>query len=179
MSDSGFRPRYKFYSSDTPAEIKDAIIKHSKEKNPDNIIVRTTQGHLVLDIPNNERHFWSPHMDVNLEVDQEVGQTLVRCLIGPSPAVWTLFMFFYGFFGFMAFVGLTLGMSQWTLKKDMWVFWFLPIALIGMLLMYFISFEGKKLSKNEMYRLKHFVDDALGCDCIALADTHLDLTNIP
>jgi len=78
-------------------------------------------------------------------------------------------MFFYGFFGFLAFVGLTLGLSQWTLQKTMWGFLLLPAALLGMLLMYFISYEGKKLSRDEMIALKGYVDSALECDCFKLS----------
>jgi len=102
-------------------------------------------------------------MEINL--DQESDQCMVRCMIGPMPTVWTLFMFIYGFFGFAAFVGLTLGLSQWTLNKPMWAFWIVPAALLGMTLLYFISKQGKKLAEQEMWFLKHFVDEALGCDC--------------
>ncbi|MEX2597342.1 MAG: hypothetical protein WEC59_10480 [Salibacteraceae bacterium] len=173
MIEEGFRPRYKFHYDADADEIKQRIVSKSKENNPDGLIVRNVHGHLVLDIPNESRHFWSPHMDVNLEVEGDSSKTLVRCLIGPSPTVWTLFMFFYGFFGFAAFIGLTLGLSQWTMNKPMWGFWLLPIALIGMGLMYFISYEGKKLSKAEMWQLKNFIDESLGCDCLSLSDQQL------
>ena len=44
------------------------------------------------------------------------------------------------------------------------------MALIGMLLMYFISYEGKKLSRDEMIALEGYVDSALDCDCFKLAE---------
>ncbi|MEZ4721962.1 MAG: hypothetical protein R2813_08820 [Flavobacteriales bacterium] len=137
---------------------------------PNEVSLRQVHGHVVLTIPESKRHFWSPHMDVALEVDPDNGQTLVRCLIGPMPTVWTMFMFFYGFFGFMGFVGLTLGLSQWTLQNSMWGFWLIPVSLIGMAIMWFISYEGKKLAHDEMWMLKHFVDEALACDCFKMAD---------
>lgn len=177
MSNQGFRPRYKFHSPLSTDALQQAIVSKAKENNPDKVIVRKVRDHLVLDIANEHRNFWSPHMDVNLEFDPDVKATLVRCLIGPVPTVWTLFMFFYGFFGFMAFVGLTLGMSQWTLNKPLWGLWLLPIAALGMLLMYYISYLGKQWSKNEIYQLKAFVDDALGCDCLALADQQAAASN--
>lgn len=177
MSNQGFRPRYKFHSPLSAAELQHSIVKAAKENNPNQIIVRKVRDHLVLDIANDHRHFWSPHMDINLEFDPEVKATLVRCLIGPVPTVWTLFMFFYGFFGFMAFVGLTLGMSQWTLKKPMWGLWLLPVSAAGVGLMYYISYKGKQLSQDEMFQLKSFVDDALGCDCLSLSDEQAAASN--
>ena len=145
-------------------------MKYAKTAPLDNIRMKKVRDHFTLEITEKYKHFWSPHMDVNMEHDQEEGKALVRCMIGPTPAVWTMFMFFYGFFGFLAFVGLTLGLSQWTLKKDMQGWWLLPVALIGMLLMYFISYEGKKLSRDEMIALEGYVDSALDCDCFKLAE---------
>jgi len=34
--------------------------------------------------------------------------------------------------------------------------------------------EGKRRSRDDMRTLKRFVDDALGCDCIRLADEQDD-----
>ncbi|GAB5539918.1 MAG: hypothetical protein Salg2KO_20210 [Salibacteraceae bacterium] len=172
MSDTfEFRPRYKFHSDLTIEEVSTRILDHSPSTES-HIGVKTVQGHLVLKFTADVSHFWTPHMDVNLEIDpdHEDKKVLVRCLIAPAPTVWTMFMFAYGLFGFACFVGLTLSMSQWTLEKPIWGFWILLAGLIGIGLMYFTSYEGKKLSRNEMIQLKQFVDDALGCDCIALAE---------
>jgi len=159
--------------------VSEKLLFESKETRSSNLILRKRKDHIVIDISNEERHFWSPHMDVSVEHDTYEDKTLVRCLIGPSPTVWTMFMFFYGFFGFLAFVGMTLGMAQWTLKKDMWGSWFVRIALLGMLVMYFISYEGKKLSHDEMRSMKNFIDRALGRDCFALSEEQRAEENNP
>ncbi len=176
MSDTlEFRPRYKFHSDMAIEEISQRILDH-KPADQQGIHVKTVQGHLVLQFAPELSHFWTPHMDVNLEVDpdHDFKKVLVRCLIAPAPTVWTMFMFAYGLFGFTCFVGLTLSMSQWTLEKPIWGIWVLLAGILGMALMYFISYEGKKLSRDEMIQLKQFVDEALGCDCIALADAQRD-----
>lgn len=164
-----FRPRFRFR---TPLKINEIAEKiKSKSKLEGDPTIKHVQDHLILTIPAAKRHYFSPQMDISLEIDAEENLTLVRCLIGPMPTVWTMFMFFYGFFGFVAFVGLTLGMSQWTLEHNMWGFWLLPVAFLGMLLLFFVSLEGKKLAKQEMLDLKVFVDEALDCDCFQLAET--------
>ena len=66
-------------------------------------------------------------------------------------------------------MGLTLGLSQWTLNKPMWGFWILPAALVGVVGMWYASLNGKKLAQDEMWMLKHFVDEALGYDCFKMA----------
>jgi len=119
MPDLSFRPRFKFHSELSLEELSERLMKYAKTAPLDNIRMKKVRDHFTLEITEKYKHFWSPHMDVNMEHDQEEGKALVRCMIGPTPAVWTMFMFFYGFFGFLAFVGLTLGLSQWTLKKDM------------------------------------------------------------
>ncbi len=173
MSDTlAFRPRFKFHSELSMSDINDKIVKHSKQPQEPLIEVQKVQNHLVLSFPKADRHFWTPHMDINLEEDPDHPHrhVLTRCLIAPSPTVWTMFTFVYGFFGFLGFVGLTLAMSQWTLKKPIWGLWLLLASVIGVVAMYLVSYEGKRLARDEMYALKKFVDDALGCDCIRLAE---------
>jgi len=170
MSKLEFRPRFKFQTPLSIEELTRRITERIETNNPEGLLLKKVQDHLVLDMSVEQRHYWSPHMDVNLEVDPDNGLTTVRCMIGPSSTVWTMFMFFYGFFGFAAFVALTLGMSQWTLQKQMWGFWILPVALLGIAAMYFVSYEGKKLAHDEMRTLKHFMDDAMGCDCFKLSE---------
>ncbi|NEQ51066.1 MAG: hypothetical protein F6K11_13180 [Leptolyngbya sp. SIO3F4] len=125
--------------------------------------------HIVLRMNPDERHFWSPQADVNLET-QEDGTTLVRCLFGPAPTVWTMFMFFYALLGVTALLGLMIGSSQWSLEESAWAFWLVPVALVLGSLLYFAAWEGKRLAHEEMRQLKHFLDESLGCDCFALAE---------
>ena len=172
MSDTlTFRPRFRFHSEQTAEEFASNIVNH-EGKSDTTVRVRKMKNGLELYFPEKERHLWTPHMEIKLEQDEEHAQKhlLARCLIAPSPTIWTFLMFAYGLAGFLGFVGLTLGMSQWTLKKPMWGFWMLLASLVMIFLVYLASYEGKRLSRSEMFELKKFVDDALGCDCIELAE---------
>ena len=91
---------------------------------------------------------------------------MVRCLIAPAPKVWTLFMFGYIGFGVIAFLGSMLGFSQWTLKQTPWGFWLVLAGGVGMIILWLLALEGKKLAKDEMIELKTFVDEVFGCDCL-------------
>lgn len=166
-----FRPRFKFVLDLDSQQIAERFSEYVSQN--DNVSLTTSQNHFILSHRKQQRHYWSPFLDVSVEREDEKGPSLVRCLIGPAPNIWTMFMFVYGFFGFMAFVGLTLGMSQWTLKKEMWGFWLLPIALLGMAIMYFISWEGQNLAKKEMIDLKLHIDKMFNCDCFELHDEYM------
>lgn len=163
-----FRPRFKFHTPLLPEEVVSQITSSKPEAK--HILYRKTPHHLLLYYGPEVSHFWSPQLDITMERDEELNQTLIRCLIGPASTVWTMFMFFYGFFGFVGFIGMTLGLSQWTLKKDMWALWLIPVSIIGMIGMYFVSKQGQKLAREEMVNLKNYVDLSLECDCLALAE---------
>lgn len=169
MSTLEFRPRFRFQTPLPSDEIVNRVKTHLKEKNPEDIRSRMIDTHLVLRISPETRHFWSPQADVSLETLDE-GGTLVRCLFGPVPTVWTMFMFFYALLGFVALIGLMIGFSQWSLDESAWAFWLVPGTLIPAGLLYFAAWEGKRLAHDEMRLLKNFLDEALGCDCFALAE---------
>jgi len=78
-------------------------------------------------------------------------------------------MFIYGLFGF---VGLSLGMSQWTHQKELWGFLLLPVSLAGMLIMYLVLAQGKKMAKDDMMDLKLYVDKMFQCDCFVMLDEY-------
>lgn len=166
-----FRPRFKFVLDIDSQQIAERFSDYAK--NTPQIQLARSRNHFIISHKKDLRKYWSPFLDISVEEEDENGPSLVRCLIGPAPNVWTMFMFVYGFFGFIAFVGLTLGMSQWTLKKELWGFWFLPVSFLGVLAMYFVSAQGKKLAKDEMMDLKKHVDRIFNCDCFKLHDEYL------
>ena len=63
-----------------------------------------------------------------------------------------------------------MGASQQVAGAEAWGWWVaLPTPLLALVL-WLLAQEGKRRSKEEMHVLKHFVDDALGCDCFALSE---------
>lgn len=114
--------------------------------------------HLLLKIHPSKKHFWSPQLDISLE-EIENQKTIVRCLVAPEAGVWTMFMFIYTITGFAAFIGLMLGMSQWSLERDLWGFYVALGSLVLGIVFYFIAQFGKKLADEEMRSLKKIILD--------------------
>lgn len=155
-----FRPRYKFEISLSQEEIAERLRVKLEENNPDGLRWSLVSYHIILRIHPEKRHFWSPQMDINMErLDNE--HTLVRCLIGPVPTVWTMYVFLYAVLGLGGLVALMAGFSQWTLNHTPWAFWFLPVSIIGSVAMFLFAQFGKRLAHDEMRILKNFVDEAL------------------
>jgi hypothetical protein len=159
-----FRPRFRFYTDLSVETVHEKVIKRLEENNPKRFVYgKILQHHRVLKYPQSSRDFFTPQMDI--AVEKEDGKTLVRCLIGPAPIIWTFFMFAYGILGTIAlFSGFFWGSYAMLGKSSML---YLP-ALISLLLMlglYIGVKVAKANTKPEMEKLKQFLDKSLGCDC--------------
>jgi len=160
MSELTFRPRFRIETSLSCQEVEELIDTKLKSDNPESFGSSHIKGHIILSIHPSKKHFWSPQMDISIrEDDDEPGVTIIRCLLAPAPVVWTMFMFFYALAGFGALVGFMIASSQYSLDKDMWGIWMgCGFLLLGIVL-FMVAQGGKKLSKEEMYTLRHFILD--------------------
>lgn len=124
---------------------------------------------LELTVPERERHYWSPHLSVVIE-EEEDGQTVLEGRFGPHPHVWTMFIALYAHVGFIGIGGAMYGASQWILGQDPWALWGVPLAAALGLLVYLAAFYGQGLGGEQMYRLRSFVEQAMTPDGVAPQD---------
>lgn len=162
-----FRPRFKFVLELDSFQIAEKLSQYVQQN--ESVSPTKSYNHFIRAHRRAFRHYWSPFLDINIEQEVEKGPSLVRCLNGPAANIWTMFMFIYGLFGF---VGLSLGMSQWTHQKELWGFLLLPVSLAGMLIMYLVLAQGKKMAKDDMMDLKLYVDKMFQCDCFVMLDEY-------
>lgn len=159
MSELKFRPRFRIETSMSVQEAELRLLAKLRSANREGFESAIVQGHMILSIAREKRHFWSPQLDISIAQNEETHTTLIRCLLAPAPTVWTMFMFFYALAGFAALVGLMIGASQYTLDKTTWGFWVAAGAVLLGLALFFIAQIGKSVSKDEMERLKAFVEE--------------------
>ena len=159
MSDLKFRPRFRIETSLPEKEVAEKVKAKLVSDNPHRFESTIVDGHLILKINRNKKHFWSPQMDVSLSPLEEEEGTLIRCLLAPQPSVWTMFMFFYTAAGFGAFVGMMIAMSQWTLEREMWGLWVILVSAVIGVALFFVAQFGKGISKEEMHVMKDFITD--------------------
>ena len=124
MTSFRIRPRFRFESKHSCDEIRERIeAKLSAEKHP--LYAQVSNHHIFLKISQEELHYWSPQLDLSCE-QQEEGGTLIRGLYGPSPHVWTFFMFSYLAIGTIATFIALIGLSRLSLGLNAWILWILP-----------------------------------------------------
>ena len=152
------RPRFKRISLQSQEE----ILKHLSSilKEPDRSIKGyVVDHHVVLKIPHENQHYWSPQLSLEIESIPEKEGSLIRGLFGPKPSVWLMFLFFYAALGFISVVVMIIGFSQLNLGLSGRILWLLPILGFLVLMIYFTAKTGQRLGKDQMYELYHFLEE--------------------
>lgn len=118
-----------------------------------------TRRHAWIHIRDEDRHFWSPTLDLGLE--EADGGTLLRGRFAPHPSVWTFFIFVYGLIGVLSFAASMYGVAQLTLDRTPWG---LLAALGGVALIGFVygaAFIGQGLGHEQIVEIRLFLDRTL------------------
>lgn len=168
MEVPGFRPRYKFVSPLSGAIIAQRITDRLRAHNPHGLWLKNAHYHLTLNFPRKTAHAWTPQMDINFE-DMGEGRNMVRCVIGPSPGIWMLFVAGYLVLTLLGLTGATLGTAQLMLHNATWGFIAVPATAACIAVLFVVERSGRHRAQGDMRVLKDFVDEALGCDCLKLA----------
>ena len=159
MSSFRLRPRFKHLTSFTSEAIEE-MVKEEVTNDQEECELSVLSGHIVIKICEKERTFWSPQLD--LDIEEEDGKTLIRGFYGPNPTTWALFTYGYVALGIIfTFVGIW-GLSKWTLNKpapELWIL--LPIVILALSLYIFAQF-GQKLGAEQMYKLHFFYQRVIG-----------------
>lgn len=155
-SDIYLRPRFKMFFDENHDGLIEKFRVHINDdecKYCSSIV----DGHIVIDIPTEENHFWSPQLNIEVEKIEEQ-KSVVKGFFGPKPQVWTMFMFFH-FAVAVAFIGFSImAYVKWTLKSDYTFPLIMVIALpVIWVIMYFLGRIGKKTGHKQMDELHEFM----------------------
>lgn len=150
------RPRFKMEFD----EDQQVIISKFKDNLKDGdckYCSKIVDGHIIIDVPVEENHFWSPQLNIEIEKMNDK-ETIVKGLFGPKPTVWTMFMFFH-FAVAVAFIGFSvMAYVQWSIKTDYSFALTMVIALpVIWFVMYFLGRIGKRTGHQQMDELYKFM----------------------
>ncbi|MFO7564692.1 MAG: hypothetical protein R6X02_18760 [Enhygromyxa sp.] len=112
-----------------------------------------------LHVPEAARSFWSPRLQLTFDAHAE--GTIVHGIFRPEPGVWTGFVFAHTLLGTLGLLGLSLGLSQWTLGRPALALWTVPITASLSLGLYLGSLLGHRLGHEQMSMLRRELDRAL------------------
>lgn len=153
------RPRFKIELARNNESVLKAFEQAKFAQN--NFIITWVDNHVFIKYPKYKQHVWSPQL--HLEISAENSQhCIINGLFGPSPTVWTFFMFLHFMvaalfiaFGIWAYSNWRLHISyalQTTLMLVMVIVW---------VVLYFAGSIGKISGNKDMRELQKFMNSVL------------------
>jgi hypothetical protein len=118
------------------------------------------QEYASLYLPEELQHFWSPHLSLTFDTQEE--GSILRGRYGPKPTVWTMFLFIYAIIGFALLIISIIGLSNYSLDRSAAILWWIPVLLFLFLSLYLVAFFGQKLGHDQMLILHQFTENAIG-----------------
>lgn len=119
-------------------------------------------GHISVKIPENDRHFWSPQLDLSIEKEEGDENTMIRGHYGPNPNTWALFTYGYVILGILFVSAGIWAMSKLTLGKSAPEFWLMLLFALMAATLYILAQFGQKIGAEQMYQLHFFYQKAIG-----------------
>lgn len=160
MGHPQLRPRFHL-KLPCPPEVVIARLRERIEASDQVCIWSLIHHHVVLCIPEKDRHYWSPILD--LHIDKIPEGSHIWGHFGPHPNVWTLFTALYVSIGFTGFLSLMFALSQMMAGELPLGLLGPPLALLAMGLLWLVGLAGQKMAQAQMLQLKQFFDQTL-CD---------------
>ncbi len=153
------KPRFHMKFDENEGEILNKF-KENLEDNNCKYCSKIIDHHIIIDVPLEEEHFWSPQMHV--EIEKEENKTVVKGVLGPKPKVWTFFMFLHFAVAVAFFVFFVIFYSKWSLKMNYTFAMVMCIIMpIVWIVLYFVGQLGKKFGYNQMVELHDFLMETL------------------
>jgi len=155
-NDIFLRPRFKMDFDESQQNLLEKF-KNNLEDTNCKYCSKIIDGHIIIDVPIEENHFWSPQLNIEIEKVED-NKTIVKGLFGPKPQVWTLFMFIH-FAAAVSFIGFSVvAYVQYSLKSDYSFALSMVITLpILWFVLYFLGRIGKQTGCKQMEELYEFM----------------------
>ena len=112
-------------------------------------------NYLVIKIPEERQHYWSPQLQV--EMEDRSGVVHVNGLFTPMPSVWTLFAGAYGLILVLGFFGTIYGLAQLQLGHPPRGLWSCPVAIALVAGVYGAALFGQRVGHEQTEELAAFL----------------------
>ncbi|MEB8330773.1 GTP-binding protein [Flavobacteriaceae bacterium KMM 6897] len=156
-SDIFLRPRFQLHLN-TSKEI--VLTKFEKNKKP-TFLVKQIDDHIFIKFEQGLRTFWTPELHLELH-EEDNSSCKIKGLFGPSPSLWTFFMFLH--FG-VATLFIVIGIwaySNWALHKPFGLqMGILVILVVVWGLLYAFGRTGRKKGEPQMKELYTFMSEVI------------------
>ncbi|HHB79455.1 MAG TPA: hypothetical protein ENK85_09520 [Saprospiraceae bacterium] len=130
------------------------------------ILGKKLKHHIELRVSPEERHYWSPVLNITFKKADQGTTVLGR--FGPQPKVWTLFMFFYFFALAICFFAGLYTLVQLQLGYRPWSIWVLLAGIALLILVYVAAQIGQHKGHEQTEWLMTFCSEVLRQENIRL-----------
>lgn len=152
------RPRFTLDLAMPP----NAVIERVREALAQNeaVVGQVFRRTIHLTVRPADTHFWSPHLDVQLE-ETRTG-TRVAAMFSPHPHVWQAFLGVQLVFGLLAIISAVWTFSVATIGQD----YKTSLAIFALMMFgggfsYGAAYVGQGIGSAQMYELRAFLTDAV------------------
>lgn len=150
-------PMRPTFEIDFPIDPETAISRLCLLLNDDDYPVtgRIAGSHLMLVIPPDRRHFWSPwlHIEVHPQSDTNPDEAKIHGRFSPNPSVWTGFMLGYIALLTLIFFASMFGVAQWMMDGTPTALKLIPVFVVIGGIMYWASLMGQRIAIAQMHEL--------------------------
>ncbi len=158
MSSFGLRPSFSHEVEQSLEAAQARLVARMQEAAP-GFEIKSFPGFICLRIPERERHFWTPRLNLSLDAEGD-GRTKVTGTYGPNATMWGSFLYGYLFLGCLGMFAGIFGYCQWRLGMTAWGLWiFWTTAAIGAGL-YLAAQMGQKLAAQQTFTLHRIYEEA-------------------
>lgn len=118
--------------------------------------------HIVLTVRAEDRHFWSPWLELEVTDAGDGRNTELRGRFTPHPSIWTGFAFSYLALIVLALFAGVWGLSQWMIDQRPTALWAALGCCVVMGLLWWSAQVGQRLAREQMEALREAVDGVVG-----------------
>lgn len=159
MSSFRIKPKFKHVTDLSYDEISE-MIKKGLEREDSECEYQFISGALRVKIPEKDRHYWSPELNLSFEEIDDKTEIVGR--YGPNSGVWTLIIAIYAALTLLTFFIGIYGSAKMSVGLDGTILWLIPVFFVIALAIYITAQFGQKLGAEQMFQLHFFYQKIIG-----------------
>jgi len=149
------KPRFKLELETEKDLVLEKFSKNLKKDTCD-YHYKISGNHIFIDVPEEEDHFWSPQL--HLEIEETEKGSLLRGLFAPKPNIWTFFMFLHVIVAICFMVFFVIAYSKWSIGvSNNFALGMCLLMVVLWFILYFSGQFGKLKAKKQMDELRTFI----------------------
>lgn len=155
------RPTFSHVMEQDPEEVRRRIVG-KVEADGARCEVKSFPGFICLRVPEEERRFWSPRLNISLE--READGTRIQGTYGPNANMWSSLLYGYLLIGSIGLFSGIFGFCQHSLGMRPWGLWIFGASVAIGAGMSALAWIGRGLGERQTRELHRIYQTAAGLE---------------